>query len=32
MPERVWRERNPPTLVGRNEIDIATIENSVEIP
>ena len=32
MLQRLWREGNPPTLLVEIEIDIATMENSIEVP
>ena len=32
MLERVWRKGNPPALLVGMQIDIATMENSVEMP
>ena len=32
MLERVWRKRNPPTLLVGMQTSTATMENSVEIP
>ena len=29
---RVWRERNPPTLLVGMQIGVGTVENSVEVP
>ena len=32
MLERVWRKRNPPTLLVEMQICAATMENNMEIP
>ena len=32
MLEKVWRKRNPPTLLVRKQVGSATMENSMEIP
>ena len=32
MPERVWREGNPPNPIGGNVNCTDTVENSMEIP
>ena len=32
MLERVWRKRNPPTLLVRMQIVAATMENSMKFP
>ena len=30
--ERMWRKRNPPTLLVGMQIGVATMENSIEVP
>ena len=32
MLEKVWRKRNPPTLLVGMKIGTATMENSMEVP
>ena len=32
MLERMWRKGNPPPLMGGIQVDVATVENSMEVP